>query len=90
MFEVCPGLQIDPNPVKRPERPTELAPLFKVYITAVSCIAVFLSNFMAAGPTISIVQIAIEFTGLPPDIPKTAYFFTVSSVVHAAGSTSRT
>ncbi len=67
-----------PTPSSDPNDPLNWPHWFKVYIAAVACIAVFLSNFLAAGPTVSIVQIAINYTGLPPDVPKTAYLFTVS------------
>jgi hypothetical protein len=67
-----------PTPSSDPNDPLNWPHSFKVYIAAVACIAVFLSNFLAAGPTVSIVQIAIDFTGPVPDIPKTAYFFSVS------------
>ncbi|ORY90091.1 putative MFS transporter [Leucosporidium creatinivorum] len=59
--------------------------MFKIYITVLACAAVFLSNYLAAGPTVSIVSIAIEYTGLPPDIPKTAYLFTTSALWQGAG-----
>jgi len=40
--------------------------------------AVFMSDFMAAASTVAIFQMAVDYTGFPPDIPKTAYFFSVS------------
>lgn len=53
----------------------------------------FMCNFLAAGATVAIVQITIDFTGVPPterDFPaavaKVAYFFTATSLLQGTGT----
>lgn len=49
-------------------------------------------NFLAAGPTIAIVETAQDFfpnykqTGLPPAINKTAFFFTTTALLQGTGN----
>jgi hypothetical protein len=60
---------------------------FKYAITILVCFAIFLCNFLAAGPVIAIVEIAQTFFPLEttPDlggsIAKTAYFFTTAALM---------
>ena len=53
----------------------------------------FMCNFLAAGATVAIVQITIEFTGVPPTEPgfvsaiaKIAYFFTTTALLQGTGN----
>lgn len=53
----------------------------------------FFCNFLAAGPTVAIVDITIGFTGVPPTLPgfpaaiaKIAYFFTTTALLQGTGN----
>jgi len=56
------------------------------------CLAMFMCNLLAAGPTIAIVQTAQDFfpnwkqMGLVPAISKTAYFFTTTALLQGTGN----
>ena len=57
------------------------------------CLAMFMCNLLAAGPTIAIVQTAQDFFpnwmqqgGLGPAISKTAYFFTTTALMQGTGN----
>lgn len=56
------------------------------YNAALVCLAVFLCNFLAAGPSVSIVSITLDFFGPPgpgfvANIGKVAYFFTSTALL---------
>ncbi|KAM0755759.1 MFS general substrate transporter [Meredithblackwellia eburnea MCA 4105] len=84
-LEVEGIIVLHPTPSNDPNDPLNFSQGYKIYLTLVACIAVFLSNYLAAGPTVDIVNIAIAYTGLPPDVPKTAYFFTASALFQGVG-----
>lgn len=48
-------------------------------MAAIACAASLLSNALAAGPTVAMVKIAMDFTE-PMDIQKTSYFFSVTAL----------
>jgi MFS family permease len=56
------------------------------------CIAMFMCNFLAAGPTVSIIETAMDFfptagrAGMPGAIAKTAYFFTTTALLQGTGN----
>lgn len=56
------------------------------------CFAMFMCNFLAARPTISILETALDFfpsagpTGMSDAIAKTAYFFTTTSLLQDTGN----
>ncbi len=55
------------------------------------CFTIFLSNFLAAGPTVAIVQIAQDFfpgsgADLSGSIAKVAYFFTSTALMQGMGN----
>ena len=59
----------------------------------VICLAMFMCNLLAAGPTIAIVSTAQDFFpdfmqtgGLVPAISKTAYFFTSTALMQGTGN----
>jgi MFS family permease len=59
---------------------------FRYYIAVIVCMAVFLCNFLAAGPTVAIVDITIDFFGPPgptfvSHISRVAYFFTTTALM---------
>jgi MFS family permease len=72
---------------------------FRYYIAAIVCLAMFFCNFLAAGPTVAIVEITIDFFG-PPDGPpggpptptflahiaRVAYFFTTTALLQGMGN----
>lgn len=56
------------------------------------CTAMFMCNFLAAGPTISILETAMDFfptagsAGMADAIAKTAYFFTTTALLQGTGN----
>ena len=55
------------------------------------CAAIFFCNFLAAGPTVAIVEITVDFFGPPgPDfakhIAKISYFFTTTALLQGMGN----
>lgn len=57
------------------------------------CLAMFMCNFLAAGPTVAILETALEFfpsidgpAGIPAAITKTAYFFTTTALLQGTGN----
>jgi MFS family permease len=59
----------------------------------VVCFAMILCNFLAAGPTVAIVDITIDFMGVPPTDPgfiaaisKVSYFFTSTALLQGASN----
>jgi MFS family permease len=62
------------------------------------CLAMVMCNFLAAGPTVAIVEITIDFFGTPPPGPgapspgfaaaiaKVAYFFTSTALLQGMGN----
>jgi MFS family permease len=64
----------------------------KYYIAGLICLAMFMCNFLAAGPTIAIVETAMDFfpdagkAGLNAAISKTAYFFTTTALLQGTGN----
>jgi MFS family permease len=74
-----------PTPSSDPNDPLNWSKPFKLYITALACSAVFMADFGSAASTVAIVQMAIDFTGLPPNISRTALFFSVSFLFLGSG-----
>ncbi len=57
------------------------------------CLAMFMCNFLAAGPSIAILETALDFfppiagpAGIPSAIAKTAYFFTTTALLQGTGN----
>lgn len=56
------------------------------------CLAMFMCTFLAAGPTIAMIQTTKEFNpnwreiGLVPAISRTAYFFTTTALLQGLGN----
>lgn len=64
---------------------------FKYYVAAVTCFGMLMCTFLAAGPTVAIIQIAIDFGGGPATnlavlIPQVAFFFTTSALTQGTGN----
>lgn len=81
-----------PTPSADPNDPLNWSQGFKYYMAFVICLAMFMCNLLAAGPTIAIVQTAQDFfpnwkqMGLVPAISKTAYFFTSTALMQGTGN----
>ncbi|TVY88518.1 putative MFS-type transporter [Lachnellula willkommii] len=81
-----------PTPSSDPNDPLNWSQGFKYYTAFIICLSMFMSNFLAAGPTIAIVQTAQDFfpnwmeIGLVPAISKVAYFFTSTSLIQGTGN----
>ncbi|KAL1965784.1 hypothetical protein VTN77DRAFT_5105 [Rasamsonia byssochlamydoides] len=79
-----------PTPTTDPNDPLNWSKPFRYYIAVVVCLAVFFCNFLAAGPTVAIVETTIDFLG-PPDknfnahIAKVAYFYTSTALCQGLG-----
>ena len=63
----------------------------KIYCTMLVSVAMVLCNFLAAGPSVAIVQITVDFFGPPGpsfmgNIAKVAYFFTATSLLQGLGN----
>ena len=66
---------------------------YRIYLAILVCCAMFMCNFLAAGPTVAIVDIVIDFTGVPPTDPgfvpaisRIAYFFTTTALLQGIGT----
>ncbi|KDQ58916.1 hypothetical protein JAAARDRAFT_56925 [Jaapia argillacea MUCL 33604] len=73
-----------PTPSEDPNDPLNWSQTFKIYVVLLLSLGVIMSNFLAAGPTVAIIEIAGNFTH-PLNIPKTAYFFTITALVQGLG-----
>jgi MFS family permease len=64
---------------------------FKYYVAIVTCFGMLMCTFLAAGPTVAIVQIAMDFGGGPTAnlsvlIPEVSFFFTTSALTQGTGN----
>lgn len=82
-----------PTPSKDPNDPLNWSKAHRVYLAILVCCAMFFCNFLAAGPTVAIVQVTIDFEGVPPTQPafpaaiaKVAYFFTTTALLQGTGN----
>ncbi|KPM42917.1 hypothetical protein AK830_g3653 [Neonectria ditissima] len=80
-----------PTPTNDPNDPLNWSKGFRLYIAALVSVTIFLSNFLAAGPSVAIVDIALDFfgdtdLGLSGSIAKVAYFFTTTALLQGMGN----
>lgn len=81
-----------PQPSSDPSDPLNWPRPFKYYTAVAVCFAMVMCNFLAAGPTLAIIQTAQDFfpnwkqTGLEPAIAKTAYFFNCTALFQGLGN----
>ncbi|KAJ5785004.1 uncharacterized protein N7503_010216 [Penicillium pulvis] len=81
-----------PTPSSDPKDPLNWPRWFKLYTAIAVCLAMVLCNFLAAGPTLAIVQTAEDFfpdwktTGISSAIAKTAYFFNCTALFQGLGN----
>ncbi|KAJ2994545.1 hypothetical protein NUW58_g1529 [Xylaria curta] len=78
-----------PKPSNDPNDPLNWSQAYKYYIATVVCLAMLVCNFLAAGPTVAIVETAVEF--FPTDdidlsVSRVAYFFTSTALVQGTGN----
>ncbi|KFY97941.1 hypothetical protein V500_01845 [Pseudogymnoascus sp. VKM F-4518 (FW-2643)] len=81
-----------PHPSQNPNDPLNWSQAKKYYMATLICLAMFMCNFVAAGPTIAIVETATDFfptagsAGMTGAIFKTAYFFTSTALIQGVGN----
>ncbi|KAI0456551.1 major facilitator superfamily domain-containing protein [Xylaria acuta] len=78
-----------PRPSNDPNDPLRWPQAYKYYIALVVCLAMLVCNFLAAGPTVAIVETALDFfpTGdLNKSVARVAYFFTSTALVQGTGN----
>ncbi|RKL50887.1 hypothetical protein BFJ72_g340 [Fusarium proliferatum] len=81
-----------PTPSLDPKDPLNWPRWFKTYTAIAVCLAILMCNFLAAGPTLAIVETAQDFfpdwqkTGLDGPIAKTAYFFNCTALFQGLGN----
>ncbi|GAM35792.1 hypothetical protein TCE0_017f04389 [Talaromyces pinophilus] len=81
-----------PAPSSDPNDPLNWPRWFKLYTAVAVCFAMILCNFLAAGPTLAILQTAQDFfpnwkeTGMSGPIAKTAYFFNCTALFQGLGN----
>ncbi|KYK58287.1 MFS transporter [Drechmeria coniospora] len=83
-----------PTPTSDANDPLNWPRWQKLYVATVVCMAMFMCNFLAAGPTIAMVNTALDFfpgaiadgSLLTVAIPQTAYFFTTTALLQGTGN----
>ncbi|KAM0327035.1 hypothetical protein ACHAQA_006158 [Verticillium albo-atrum] len=80
-----------PTPSDDPNDPLNWSLAYRRYIAGLVVMAMFLSTFLAAGPSTAIVQTAIDFFGtedmsLSGGIAKVAYFFSTTALLQGMGN----
>ncbi|KAH8688412.1 major facilitator superfamily domain-containing protein [Ilyonectria robusta] len=80
-----------PTPTSDPNDPLNWSKAYRLYIAGLVSVTIFLSNFLAAGPSVAIVEIAMDFfgdsdLGLSGSIAKVSYFFTTTALLQGMGN----
>ncbi|KAK0667583.1 putative transporter [Cercophora samala] len=85
-----------PTPSSDPNDPLNWPQWYKYYMATVICLAMMICNFLAAGPSIAMVNITMEFfAGAHPGrnpklfheaVAKVAYFFTTCALMQGIGN----
>ncbi|KAI9708381.1 MAG: hypothetical protein M1820_004085 [Bogoriella megaspora] len=80
-----------PTPSNDPNDPLNWSKTRRVYLALLVSLAMFFCNFLAAGPTVSIMSITQDFYGPPgpafsKEIAKVAYFFTTTALLQGVGN----
>ncbi|KAI1616481.1 major facilitator superfamily domain-containing protein [Exophiala viscosa] len=81
-----------PTPSADPNDPLNRTTFFKYYTAIAVCFAMVMCNFLAAGPTIAVVETAMDFfpnwkqMGLVAAIQKTVYFFNTTALFQGIGN----
>lgn len=77
-----------PTPTRNPNDPLNWSTARKTYVTILACAAVFTCNFLAAGPTVIIVKVALQYgtaATIPDKITQIAYLFTGTALCQGIG-----
>lgn len=83
-----------PTPTNDPNDPLNWSKTYRYYIAVLVCAAIFFCNFLAAGPTVAIVDVTTTFFGPPGptdpnfshSISRVAYFFTTTALMQGMGT----
>ncbi|KAI1500062.1 major facilitator superfamily domain-containing protein [Biscogniauxia marginata] len=78
-----------PTPSNDPNDPLNWPQAYKYYMACVVCIAMLICNFLAAGPSIALMDTTLEFfpTGdINVAISRVAYFFTTTALLQGVGN----
>ncbi|KAL0259835.1 hypothetical protein SLS55_005575 [Diplodia seriata] len=75
-----------PAPSDDPNDPLNWSRPYRYYLAILLSLAIFFSNFLAAGPTVSMVEVTTDFFGPPgptfeANIAKASYFFTSTALL---------
>ncbi|KAH7141089.1 major facilitator superfamily domain-containing protein [Dactylonectria macrodidyma] len=90
--EVTNEIILIPTPSNDPRDPLNWPRGFKLYTAGAVCFAMIMCNFLAAGPTLAILETAQDFfpnwqeTGMAGPIAKTAYFFNCTALFQGLGN----
>ncbi|KAI0021455.1 major facilitator superfamily domain-containing protein [Xylariomycetidae sp. FL0641] len=78
-----------PTPSNDPNDPLNWSQGYKYYMAVLVCFAMLICNFLAAGPTVAIVETTVDFfpsSPLSTSISKVAYFFTATALLQGTGN----
>ncbi|OHE99531.1 hypothetical protein CORC01_05109 [Colletotrichum orchidophilum] len=83
-----------PTPSADPNDPLNWPQWYKYYMVGLICVAMMMCNFLAAGPSIALLDTALEFfpaaatdtNVLNLAIARTAYFFTTTALLQGVGN----
>ncbi|KAF6813337.1 hypothetical protein CSOJ01_04681 [Colletotrichum sojae] len=83
-----------PRPSTDPNDPLNWPQWYKYYMAGLICVAMMMCNFLAAGPSIALLETALEFfpTAATDDgvfnlaVARTAYFFTTTALLQGVGN----
>ncbi|KAE9579048.1 putative MFS-type transporter [Colletotrichum fructicola] len=83
-----------PKPSTDPNDPLNWPQWYKYYMAGLICVAMMMCNFLAAGPSIALLETALEFypaaatdnAVLSYSISQTAYFFTTTALLQGVGN----
>ncbi|KAI3400270.1 hypothetical protein diail_3651 [Diaporthe ilicicola] len=85
-----------PAPSKDPNDPLNWPQWYKKSIAVLVCLAILMCNFLAAGPTVTIVTTTLDFfpaspptvdpAGFSANVSKVAYFFSTTALLQGTGN----
>ncbi|KAJ5904332.1 hypothetical protein N7504_006715 [Penicillium tannophilum] len=75
-----------PTPSRDPNDPLNWSRVYRIYIAIISCAAIFLAQFLAAGPSVDMIGIIQDLFGISPTDP--GYSSALSKMSYAFSGTS--
>ncbi|USW57028.1 Putative major facilitator superfamily, MFS transporter superfamily [Septoria linicola] len=79
-----------PQPSSDPNDPLNWSRGYRYYQAVIVCLTMVMCNFLAAGPTVAIVETTIDFFGAGSDftanLAKISFFFTATSLLQGLGN----